>query len=183
MFTNFKSIVCVVLFLVSIGAQSKKLKISSGLKWSNCGPPTDPIKLTYLDVTPFPLTIPGIETLSAIVNIARNISSPVEASVTIKKHSFLGWIEIPCVDNIGSCHYDDLCALSPYNDQCPTVFKKLQLPCACPVNEGMYSVKKYPVNIAKIGPHWLEHGMYKGQVTLTSNSVELGCIAFQAALK
>ncbi|XP_071447562.1 ganglioside GM2 activator-like [Hetaerina americana] len=180
---NMKSSFCLLVLTTVICANAKRLKLSSGLKWSNCGPPTDPLKLTFLDITPTPLSIPGIETISAVAQLARNISSPVEASVIVKKHSFLGWIEIPCVDNIGSCNYGDICALSPYKKECPTVFKKLQLPCACPVKEGLYLVKKYPLNVTKIGPHWLEHGMYKGKVTFTSNSNSIACLEFQLALK
>lgn len=51
-----------------------------------------------------------------------------------KKVGFL-WVDVPCVDNVGSCNYDDLCASIPFppGEPCPEPFLTLGLPCNCPV--------------------------------------------------
>jgi ganglioside GM2 activator len=47
------------------------------------------------------------------------------------------WIDVPCVDNVGSCDYEDLCADIPFppGDPCPEPFLSLNLPCNCPVSK------------------------------------------------
>lgn len=39
---------------------------------------------------------------------------------------------IPCVDNVGSCTYADLCKMLPTPDKCPDFFVKHDIPCDCP---------------------------------------------------
>ena len=47
-----------------------------------------------------------------------------------KKEIF--WITVPCIDNIGSCTYDNLCEMFAIIN-CPAPFKKYGIPCQCPV--------------------------------------------------
>lgn len=50
-------------------------------------------------------------------------------------------IEIPCIDNVGSCTYNNVCTMLPEPDNCPAFFKEHQIPCACPFPSGEYSIK------------------------------------------
>ena len=43
----------------------------------------------------------------------------------------LFWITIPCVDNVGSCDYEDVCVLLQ-QIPCPPEFPKYGIPCSCP---------------------------------------------------
>ena len=44
-------------------------------------------------------------------------------------------VEVPCVDNIGSCNYDDVCSMIPPTPSsgCPPPLPTYKIPCACPV--------------------------------------------------
>ena len=47
--------------------------------------------------------------------------------------------EVPCIEGIGSCTYDDVCDLLPKNAQdCPAFFKQNNIPCNCPFPQGDY---------------------------------------------
>lgn len=69
--------------------------------------------------------------------------------------------EVPCIDGIGSCTYDDVCSRLPKNNEdCPgfyqyfsfkklkkywsfkflskDVFKQQGIPCSCPFPQGIY---------------------------------------------
>ena len=48
------------------------------------------------------------------------------------KKKVLFWVEIPCVDGVGSCTYDDACAMLS-KIKCPPDFKKYGIPCQCPI--------------------------------------------------
>ena len=48
----------------------------------------------------------------------------------IEKKMFV-WIKIPCIDGVGSCDYDDACALLS-SIKCPKELKKYGIPCHCP---------------------------------------------------
>jgi ganglioside GM2 activator len=66
-----------------------------------------------------------------------------KAAVRVQKKIGFIWIDIPCIDNIGSCDYEDLCALIPFKpvgEPCPEPFLSLKLPCACPFSQVFSAV-------------------------------------------
>ncbi len=96
--------------------------------YQNCGPSTDPFQVNSLQISPDPLRIPGSVTLSGDAKIAQNITGPLTMNVRIIKLIGPVKFEIPCVDNFGSCTYDDVCAMLPPSDQCPQYFKDNKIP-------------------------------------------------------
>jgi hypothetical protein len=40
-------------------------------------------------------------------------------------------VEVPCIDNVGSCTYQDVCAMLPLPNNCPPFFKEQGIPCSC----------------------------------------------------
>ncbi|XP_066153328.1 ganglioside GM2 activator-like isoform X2 [Euwallacea fornicatus] len=78
-----------------------------------------------------------------------NITSPVKAALVVKMKVGSIWIEIPCVQNIGSCLLSDLCSFGlPVNQTCPEHFVRDNVPCRCPIPEGVYEMKpenKFPL--------------------------------------
>lgn len=46
------------------------------------------------------------------------------------------WIQLPCIDNLGSCTYDDVCTildnLIPPGTACPEPLQTYGIPCHCP---------------------------------------------------
>lgn len=47
------------------------------------------------------------------------------------------WVEIPCVDNLGSCTYVDGCSMIPFKagQPCPAPLSTYNLPCTCPFQQ------------------------------------------------
>ena len=70
-------------------------------------------------------------------NITYCILFPDQASVKVERKVGWFWIKIPCLDSLGSCHYKDVCELSPFVSPtpCPDPFPRFGLPCRCPVNK------------------------------------------------
>ena len=49
------------------------------------------------------------------------------------------WIQLPCIDQLGSCTYDDVCTLLddaiPPGTSCPEPLLTYGIPCHCPFQE------------------------------------------------
>lgn len=62
-----------------------------------------------------------------------------QVELTVEKHIAGFWVKIPCVDNIGSCTYDNFCnileMLIPIEEPCPEPLHTYGLPCHCPFKE------------------------------------------------
>ena len=52
---------------------------------------------------------------------------------------------MPCVDDVGSCTYDDGCALLS-QIKCPPEFKKYGIPCQCPI-KAVSTILQYIFNM------------------------------------
>lgn len=63
--------------------------------------------------------------VGALVALSREIKAPGNSiSLTLEKKIFGVWTEIPCIDNIGSCTYDNACDLVPLVVQPSKDFEK-----------------------------------------------------------
>lgn len=152
-----------------------------GFSWNNCGKKTDAIQVESLTVSPDPIIIPGNLNVSAHVNIAKDFT-PTSVSLKVYKKLFGVFIEIPCVDNIGSCTYQNPCALLA-KVKCPPVFKKYGITCTCPIKKSDYNVPSTVVAVPTIKlPSFIENGAYKIQATLMNGAEQLGCYEIQASL-
>jgi ganglioside GM2 activator len=83
------------------------------------------------------VSLPTVHFLKSLINLSE------KAAVRVQKKIGFIWIDIPCIDNIGSCDYEDLCALIPFKpvgEPCPEPFLSLKLPCACPFSQVFSAV-------------------------------------------
>ena len=55
-----------------------------------------------MDVAPDPIVIPGTVTLSLDAVVKTLIAEPTSLEIVVKKNFFGDFIEVPCVDNLGS---------------------------------------------------------------------------------
>ncbi|XP_023237078.1 uncharacterized protein LOC111636053 isoform X2 [Centruroides sculpturatus] len=141
--------------------------------WSNCAL-SAPCHVKSLSVSPDPIDVPGSVTVSFDVVVATNLTSPIQVDIKMKKKVYFVWVEVPCMDNIGSCSYSDFCDLVPTT--CPSFVKKAGLPCKCPVIEGEYKLDPTTVEIPNIPlPSFLEDGDYKATVNGFHNGKQLFC--------
>lgn len=59
-----------------------------------------------------------------------------QVNLTVEKEVAGFWVKVPCVEQLGSCHYPDACALLneliPPGQDCPPPLAVYELPCHCP---------------------------------------------------
>ncbi|XP_026186967.1 ganglioside GM2 activator [Mastacembelus armatus] len=158
-----------------------------GFDWKNCGKPDAPAVLKTLTVSPDPITIPGDLTASASGSTSVELATPVPLSVTLEKEVADIWVKIPCLDELGSCHYQDVCdilnQLIPPGQDCPEPLHTYGLPCHCPFKAGSYSLPKSDFYLPDMDlPSWLTNGNYRVQGVLGSQGKELGCLKIAFSL-
>ena len=66
------------------------------------GSGSDVIQVKSLSVGPDPIVIPGNVNVSLDAAIAQDITAPTSLKLVIKKKVFGFYVEVPCVDNLGS---------------------------------------------------------------------------------
>ncbi|XP_017293538.1 ganglioside GM2 activator [Kryptolebias marmoratus] len=160
----------------------------SGFSWKNCGQPDDPAVLKSLSLSPDPIHIPGTLTAIASGSTSVQFTSPLSLNITLKKEVATIWVEIPCVEQMGSCHYPDACdllnQLIPPGQDCPEPLHTYGLPCRCPFKAGSYSLPKSDFYVPDLDlPYWLTNGNYRVQGVLGSGGKELGCLQVSLAIE
>ncbi|KAI3379216.1 hypothetical protein SNEBB_006036 [Seison nebaliae] len=130
MFSNKLSI---FLFFISFcSIYSSKFYKSSIKKpsWENCysNSPMFVQNLTFPD----PLLINRDNTFSITLDQKRTIDSPLKGKLEIEYKVGPVYVEIPCIDDYGSCTYDDLCKRLE-SVQCPPELKEQHFNCTCPI--------------------------------------------------
>ncbi|TWW55445.1 ganglioside GM2 activator [Takifugu flavidus] len=159
----------------------KKVTKIQGFDWKNCGGPDVPAVLKSLTVSPDPIAIPGPLTASASGSTSVELSAPLPLNITLEKKVAGFWVKVPCVEELGSCHYRDACdvlnQLIPPGQDCPEPLHTYGLPCRCPFKDGSYSLPQTQFYLPHMDlPHWLTNGDYRVQGVLGKDGKELGCL-------
>lgn len=72
---------------------------------------------------------------------------PCQVELVVEKEVAGFWVKIPCVEQIGSCTYEDFCQLLdlyiPPGESCPEPLHSYGLPCHCPFKEVSTGVSRY----------------------------------------
>jgi ganglioside GM2 activator len=90
------------------------------------------------------------------------------------------YIKVPCVDNVGSCTYGDLCKV--WADACPKYFSKYGIPCTCPIPPNSYAVPDAVIGITGKVPSIID-GEFRLTGDIGSSAGHLGCIQLTINLK
>jgi ganglioside GM2 activator len=90
------------------------------------------------------------------------------------------YIKVPCIDNVGSCNYGDVCKM--WAEVCPKYFEKYGFPCTCPIPANTYSVPDAIIDISKKVPSKAT-GEFKLTANIGGDSHNLGCFKLQFKLK
>jgi len=147
-----------------------------GFSYDDCSSGSDPSHLRSLNVSPDPIPVPGQITVSASAENGESVAGNIKASVKIETKIFGTFIEIPCVDNFGSCDYDDLCSLLPKPEEpCPPIFAKAGIPCRCPFPAGKFNLPSTRVALPSI-PLPLHSATVRVTVHLSSDGKPITCI-------
>jgi len=156
-----------------------------GVVLKNCGSASDPIQIASLALTPNATIVLGANlTIQASGSTSEAITAANlgKVAVTIAKAIFGVYVDIPCVDNVGSCTYTDLCTLL-LNASCPDL-QTYGYNCKCPFAAQSYYIPntQNPNNLTVHLPvppsylDWLTNGDYEVQGTLYDvNSNRLIC--------
>ncbi|XP_064483263.1 ganglioside GM2 activator-like [Ornithodoros turicata] len=145
----------------------------------NCGSHHDPVRYDQLLIRPDPLAFPGNVYVDSAIEVLRDIEAPIRVEITMKKKVVL-WISVPCVNDFGSCDYDNICSV----EDCPLFYAFLGLPCGCPIKKGNYTVvnKEFVVQPLSL-PVWLTSGDYQVTVKGKQPSEQLFCVHFTLSVK
>lgn len=153
----------------------------NGFSWKNCGQETDIGQIDSLALAPDPIKLPGNITLSFAGGLHSSLTAPLSADVKVEK-KVLFWIEVPCIENVGSCSYDDICQIISTMG-CPPVFMKYGIPCQCPVKAGNYKANHAELYLNPKGiPSWAEDGEYRATITVRQGTRQVICLSVQLSL-
>ncbi|CAF3688248.1 unnamed protein product [Rotaria socialis] len=181
MILNNPSLLMYISLLFLSAVNSLSFRISNyRLSWANCGPVSDPAQLKSLTINPDPIRVPGKITVTGSVGIASQIPTDVHASVYLQRKVGPFFVKVPCVENFGSCTYDNVCDL--WATYCPKYASKYGLPCECPIPANTYSVSNADVLIDKHVPPELL-GEYRATVDITSSEGHLACVDIDLTIK
>ncbi|CAL1535895.1 unnamed protein product [Lymnaea stagnalis] len=143
-------------------------------KYVNCGnPSTDLANLLQLVIGPDPLTFPGPLNVQFSVNIKTLVDAPIKGQLLLAKKVGDSWLKIPCVGIIGSCTYDDVCALLALISECPPQFVTAGVPCQCPFQKGSYTL---PTAEFDVEIPLFPAGDYHAVANLTRNADSISCV-------
>lgn len=164
------------------------LKQLSSFSWDNCDEGKDPAVIKSLTLEPDPIVVPGNVTISANGKTSVALTSPLKVELTVEKEVAGFWVKIPCVEQIGSCTYEDFCdvldTIIPPGEPCPEPLHTYGLPCHCPFKDGTYSLPKSDFTVPDLElPSWLSTGNYRIESILSSGGSRLACVKIAASLK
>ncbi|KAM4826724.1 ganglioside GM2 activator [Thomomys bottae] len=166
---------------------SNQLAKLGGFSWDNCDEGQDPAVIKSLMLAPDPIIIPGDVTVSAEGTTQVPLISPQKVELTLEKEVAGFWVKIPCVEQLGSCTYDNACKMLDYyippGQSCPEPLHTYGLPCHCPFKEGTYSLPSTNFTLPDLElPSWLSTGNYRVQSILSSGGKRLACIKLAISL-
>lgn len=167
---------------------SKRPSQLGGFSWDNCDEGKDPAVIKSLTLQPDPIVVPGDVIVSAEGKTSVPLTSPQKVELTVEKEVAGFWVKIPCVEQLGSCTYENVCDLIdqyiPPGETCPEPLHTYGLPCHCPFKEGTYSLPSSNFTVPDLElPSWLSTGNYRIQSILSSGGKRLACIKIAASLK
>ncbi len=84
--------------------------------------------------------------------------------LTLEKKIAVFFVKVPCIDNVGSCTYNGICA--DWAKVCPQYFAQYGLPCTCPFRAKSYAVNGATFPITQSIP-----GIASGDYRITANLV------------
>jgi len=155
---------------IRFGSKANRLRRPSDpFKWDNCDSPAAGwTVVNSLAITPDPITLGDVINVQTDVTVGSIINNATFSylDLTIEFKTFVGaWLEIPCVDNLGSCQYTGpfLCGrlMNHAYRNCPHL-KPYGLPCTCPFLPKRYVTPTGGLNITTKNPgiSWLTDGDY-----------------------
>jgi len=154
-----------------------------GFSYTDCSGASDPVHLRSLSVSPDPIPLPGKIVVAASAELAESVAGNLKASVKLETEIFGHYFEIPCVDGVGSCDYDDLCSSLPKpGEPCPPAFVKAGIPCRCPFPAGKFHLPTSAINLPAV-PLPIHSATIRLTAHLTADAKPVTCIQIKARVE
>ncbi|CAG5117449.1 unnamed protein product [Candidula unifasciata] len=164
---------------VDLRKQTKAFPVKlRSFSYTNCADPnTEIVVFGNLSINPDPIHIPGVIVASGTVAAKSPFGSPVKAQLDVWKEVFGVWVKAPCIDQFGSCTYDDFCTVvNPAT--CPPELVKIGLNCKCPFTAGSWNVPPVAVNVTQNLPIAISGGV-RARIVATYNGSLVTCLQVQ----
>ncbi|GFN90801.1 ganglioside gm2 activator [Plakobranchus ocellatus] len=162
--------------------QEQKLRKGRQLnafQYSNCADPSSEIVVpSNVSLKPDPVQLPGNITAAGSLLIRQGFGSPVQVKLEVKYKILGEWVEVPCIDNVGSCTYQDVCQYL-VDPKCPPELVKIGLTCKCPFPQGNFTVNSVTLNIDEDIP---VSGDVQVKATASSGGQLLTCAQVQLTI-
>lgn len=101
-------------------------------RWSDCSLPGSPVQVKTLELTPDPVLVPGTASVDLAISSSEQVAGPISLDVQLFKHTGSTWNKAPCINQLGSCSYPDICSvLKEKVPNCPG-----NTTCHCPFPPG-----------------------------------------------
>jgi len=170
--------------LADVQKQYEKAEVMLfGFSYDDCSGPSDPVHLRKLHVSPDPIPIPGNLVVDASAEVGESIAGFLKASVKLETEIFGHFFEIPCIDNVGSCDYNDLCSILPKPEEpCPPAFVKAGIPCRCPFPAGKFNLPTSSIALPSI-PLPIKSAKIRLTAHVTSDGKPVTCIQLTAKVQ
>ncbi|XP_077182639.1 ganglioside GM2 activator [Paroedura picta] len=148
--------------------------------WQNCDH-SAPAWVKSLNVIPDPVCIPGDVTVMASGTTTETLDSPLKVIVVLEKRIGDMWLKVPCVDQLGSCTYNDIChyldIYIPPGQKCPEPLRSYGIPCHCPFKVGTYNLPPSDIYIPSMDlPSFLTNGDYRLKTKMMHDNEQLACL-------
>ncbi|WAR00002.1 SAP3-like protein [Mya arenaria] len=156
----------------SFPEQQRVPKLTSFV-WKDCGGKSALVNIKSLSISPDPLSFPGTLNVAADFLVKKALVKPLKADLTLYRKVLGRYIRLPCIDDFGSCTYDDVCSLLQQVQQCPKPLTDLGLNCQCPIKAKGYSLQKTGFDI---GASIIPEGDYRVLANVTLNGAEATCL-------
>ncbi|GFO48855.1 ganglioside gm2 activator [Plakobranchus ocellatus] len=154
-------------------AENKESRVNKFV-YNNCGhPETDIFNLTSIIIRPDPVQLPGKVTLGASFVFRETARSPIKLQVEIDVRSGGKWLKLPCIEQVGTCTYEDICDLLSLLPACPEPLVSAGIPCQCPFPKGSYNL---PASTIDIPLELVPPGDYKVKAVFTNGEKPGACI-------
>ncbi|XP_060601063.1 ganglioside GM2 activator-like isoform X1 [Ruditapes philippinarum] len=163
------------------------------LKLVDCNhSPNKIVHFEHAHLSADPVHIPGPETGTIDVQVLQPIAgNHFQLNVHVSKKVLFGYVGVPCISNVGSCHYElcDLLSGRSFNNtnHCPNeiLTSTPDFPCACPFKPGTYHLNPTTFIIPELAGVWkfLASGDYKAHAEIkdTSTNEIVGCYDVQVS--
>ncbi|XP_064627143.1 ganglioside GM2 activator-like [Lineus longissimus] len=142
------------------------------------------LKLNHLDVNPNEIPVGNGKpfTVTFDADVLQDVVAPVKMSVKLQQKWFGAFITIPCVANVGTCNYDDACALLDTVPVCPPELTSNGITCKCPIKAGHYTMNQQAFQLPQLDFPFnvLANGEFKAEVRLSDQAgTPLACLDVQ----